>query len=116
MTNDDREVLSALLDDEPVDADELACLLETPANRHLLVDFVRLRASVRDGDPPSTIPLPQHVPRPPVAQVFLRSAAGLALVGLGLAGGAWYARQADDASAAPPPSRIVQLTPLDSGR
>ncbi|WP_291986131.1 hypothetical protein [Luteitalea sp.] len=116
MTTDDRNVLSAVLDNEPVDADELARLLEAPAHRQLLVDFVRLRAAVRDADRPGPTPVPQHVPRPPVARMFLRTVAGLALVGLGLAGGTWYARQADDGSAAPPPSRIVQLRPLDSGR
>ncbi|BCS32072.1 hypothetical protein TBR22_A12770 [Luteitalea sp. TBR-22] len=116
MTTDDRDVLSALLDNEPVDADLLARLLEVPGNRALLVDFVRLRAALRDADPPGPTPVPQHVPRPPMTRVFLRSAAGLALVGLGLAGGAWYARHAADASAAPTPSRIVQLAPLDASR
>lgn len=116
MMTDDRDVLSALLDNEPVDADVLARLIDAPANRHLLVDFVRLRAALREADPPGPTPVPQQVRRRPVARAFLRSAAGLALVGLGVAGGAWYERQADDASTAPTPSRVVQLTPLDSRR
>ena len=48
--SDAREVLSALIDREPVDPDVLAALLEEAANRRLLVDFVRLRAAVRTDE------------------------------------------------------------------
>jgi hypothetical protein len=109
VTTDDREILSALLDREPVDAEVLAQLLETPANRQLLVDFVRLRTALQ----PAPHAADAAVWRPPSRprRLLSRTAAGLALVGLGLGGGTWYARHADDPTAAPLASRIVQLAP-----
>src|ERR687892_2247103 len=50
MTTDSREILSALIDREPVDADRLAVVLEGPDARALLVDFVRLRATISMDD------------------------------------------------------------------
>ena len=49
--SDERDVLSALIDREPVDPDVLARVLEEPANRALLVDFVRTRARVQQDEP-----------------------------------------------------------------
>ena len=43
---DARAVLSALMDRERVDPDELALVLEDQDARHLLVDFVRLRVAI----------------------------------------------------------------------
>ncbi len=40
------DIISAFFDHEPVDADRLAAALEDPANRALLVGFVRLRQEV----------------------------------------------------------------------
>lgn len=44
------QVLSALVDAEPVDPGELAQVLETAEGRAVLVDFVRLRRAVRDEE------------------------------------------------------------------
>jgi hypothetical protein len=47
---DAREVLSALIDREPVDPDVLARVLDEPDGRAMLVDFVRVRlATLADG-------------------------------------------------------------------
>lgn len=46
MTSESREVLSALIDREPVDPDVLAMVLEDARARAMLVDFVRLRERV----------------------------------------------------------------------
>jgi hypothetical protein len=48
---DRREVLSALIDREPVDPDVLARVLEEPEGRAMLVDFVRVRAAVNADEP-----------------------------------------------------------------
>jgi hypothetical protein len=47
---DARELLSALIDRELVDPEELARVLDEPEGRALLVDFVRLRAAVAAED------------------------------------------------------------------
>jgi len=116
MTTDDREVLSALVDRESVDADILARVLETPVNRQLLVDFVRLRTALRDETTDQDAPARPQATGRSLSHGLLRSAAAIALVGLGLAGGAWWAGEAIDSPAAPTPSRVVQLTPVDSPR
>lgn len=46
MTRDPLEILSALLDGEPVAPDVLAAALLAPGAREALVDFVRLRAEI----------------------------------------------------------------------
>jgi hypothetical protein len=50
MTRDPLEVLSALLDGEPVEAEVLAAALLAPGAREALVDFARLRGAVADDD------------------------------------------------------------------
>lgn len=47
MNNTNMELLSALLDGEPVDPDALSHVLDEPAARAALVDFVRLRDATR---------------------------------------------------------------------
>lgn len=50
MTQDPLQILSALLDGEPVEPDVLAAALLAPGAREALVDFVRLRAAVTADD------------------------------------------------------------------
>lgn len=110
----DHEMLSALLDREPVDPDRLAVLLEDAAARALLVDFVRLRFVLHaDGDtvaPSSSLAAPRW--RRPT-RVLVRIAAAILLVALGAAAGRHFAAGDDDTP--PEPTRVVQLAPSLSG-
>lgn len=112
MTTDERDVLSALLDREDVDADVLARVLEVPEHRRMLVDFVRLRAALRpdDATPPAET-WPRRVPRGG-RPYLLRAAAAAVLVGVGLVAGLWSAGRLPDADAPPAPSRVVRLSPV----
>ena len=114
---DNRELLSALIDGEAVDADAVADALEIAANRRLLVDFVRLRVSVHaeDDAPPrwraerltSTGP-----PRVERSRAWLRAAAVLALLTVGGRGARWVegflTRERP-----PEPTRVVQLQVIE---
>lgn len=112
MTADDRfAVLSALIDREPVDPDELAAALEDPAGRARLLDFVRLRARVAGefalddaADAPALI-APRSRPRAWMA----RAALVLLPLLLGVAGGAWWVEQRE--ARPPDPDRIVTFVP-----
>jgi anti-sigma factor RsiW len=114
---DPHEVLSALIDREPVDPDLLAQLLEERSTRALLVDFVRVRAVVQGDEarepawrPPSAAAPLTHTPRSPRA--WLRAAAAFLLLAAGAGGGAWIERQITR-ERPPEPDRIVQLEPGD---
>jgi hypothetical protein len=103
------ELLSALLDREPVDPDLLADLLDDPAARALLVDFVRLRF-VLHGDTEGAAPAPRlDVPRRRSAAWILRIAAALVLLALGAVAGRRFAL--GDVDTPPEPTRVVQLAP-----
>jgi hypothetical protein len=132
--SDATELLSALIDREPVDPDMLAHVLEDPASRTLLVDFVRIRAAVNaDEDegavrpPVSGYPLPaagQHAdsrlgafdsgrsaPSGSVGSRWIRAAAVFALLAAGAGGGAWLERYVSR-DRPPEPDRIVRLEPV----
>jgi hypothetical protein len=113
--SDVRDVLSALMDREPVDADLLARVLEDPANRALLVDFVRLRTAILADEPgePPWVPAqrrPTSAVRRP-SPWLRRAAAALLLVGAGAGGGVWIERLATQ-ERPPEPTRIVRLQPV----
>lgn len=116
MTGPDaHELLSALLDREPVDPDRLAALLERPEARALLVDFVRVRAAFH-GDvdqAPAPAPAVTAPRRWRVPAVVLRLAAAAILVAAGVVAGQRLA--ATDAETPPEPSRVVQLVPASDG-
>jgi hypothetical protein len=106
---DAHAVLSALIDRETVDADELARVLEEPAARALLVDFVRLRQAINADDLAAE---PLFAPRPaaPTPRRLLRPlAAALLVAGAGL-GGLWLGERRDQ-ERPPTPSRVVSFTP-----
>jgi hypothetical protein len=123
--SDDREVLSALIDREPVDADVLARVLEDPANRRLLVDFVRVRIAAQTDD--STLPDAEDRSGAPVVgtaldvgatfrgpsskhAAWLRAAAVFLLLAAGAGGGAWIEKYVSR-ERPPQPDRIVYLEP-----
>jgi hypothetical protein len=109
--SDEREVLSALIDREPVDADVLARVLEEPANRALLVEFVRLRGRIQLDDHGEGRNLQLSRPTKRARRRSWPAAvAALVLLGLGLAGGAGLERYASR-ERPPEPTRVVQLEP-----
>jgi hypothetical protein len=109
MTEDSCLLLSALIDREPVDADRLGEVLETPAGRALLVDFVRLRVLVREEPPGAAVAWArvraEHVPH----RIVLRTAAAVVVFAVGLAGGAWWKNSQE--AQPPAPHRVVQFEP-----
>ena len=116
MTTSDTEVLSALLDGEPLDADRLAAALEDPTARATLVDFVRLRAAVATDNQPVP-PSLARLRSPRATGALLRwPAAAAVLFAVFLAG--WFAPRPWNAdvpvtpSDAPPqPTRIEKFVP-----
>jgi hypothetical protein len=110
-TSEARSVLSALIDREPVDPDALALVLEDPAARALLVDFVRLRVALAadDEDLIQATTARDRVPRSRIGRVVRPLAAALLLSAAG-AGGLWLGeRRGHDRP--PAPSRSVSYTP-----
>jgi hypothetical protein len=108
MTNYD--VISAFLDNEPFDANELAHALADPDGRALLIDLVALRGVVQPEPAPVSVSARQ---RP-----WLRMA--MTAAGLVLAVGAGYQIGADagGSPAAPPePTRVIAAdTPWQDAR
>ncbi len=112
MDHDDHEVLSALLDREPVHPEALASLLEEPAGRALLVDFVRLRHSLHpDGYMESTETAVGTIQSSGWGHAIRRAAAVLLLISAGAVGSMWLTHDERD-SPPPEPSRVVKLEPI----
>jgi hypothetical protein len=112
IESDPRELLSALLDREPVDPDALSALLEDREARALLVDFVRVRFALADRED-ATAARPRTVPRErTVGRTMLQIAAALLLVTLGAMAGR---RLAADPDAPPEPTRVIQLATVPNG-
>jgi hypothetical protein len=110
------ELLSALLDREPVDPDRLSVLLEDAEARAMLIDFVRVRF-VLHGDSDQAVPAPPLVlPRRPrhAGTVVLRIAAALVLLALGALAGRRFVPS--DVDAPPEPTRVVQLSSGEGAR
>ena len=103
------EVISALLDNEPFDPEELSDALSDPTGRALLIDLVMLRRIVQPGDP---------IPAAPTAKTVSgyswRVAAAAAALVLSIAGGyiAGERRAETVSSEAPAPTRIVEAEPF----
>jgi hypothetical protein len=110
---DEREVLSALIDREPVDPDVLARVLEDTENRKLLVDFVRLRMATTADEPPLTKWRPPAINverRSYVQSRWARVAALLLLVISAAGAGAGIDRFVRERRP-PTPSRTVRFDP-----
>jgi hypothetical protein len=117
IMTDSREVLSALVDGEASDADAVAAVLEVAANRALLVDFIRLRASVQadDAEPewhPARVSAMERATAG-APRAWLRAAAVLALLTAGAAGGSWL-QEYVTRERPPEPTRVVQLQLVDA--
>ena len=70
---EDFEVLSALLDGEPVEIEQLETALSTQTGRQMLIDFARLRNEARENDDALRPELRERVRRDVTsAPVFLR--------------------------------------------
>ena len=113
---DSREVVSALVDGERVDPDAIAAALEVPANRTLLVDFLRLRHSLGDADAAPEWVVHAAVPAEGSGErrrrAWMSIAAALALLTVGALGGTWLERTVTREQP-PEPARIVQLQVVD---
>jgi len=111
--NDEREVLSALIDREAVDPDTLARVLEDPAGRRALVDFVRLRAATQADDSPLPVwqPAPRTFPGFWSQRALGRVAAILLLCVAAAGGGAWIQWYVSR-ERPPVPGRVVQFDPV----
>lgn len=103
------EVISAFLDDEPFDPQDLVDALSDPTGRALLIDLIALRRIVQ---PHHAAPAIRAV-NPPRRSVWRIAAAAAALF-VALAGGYLVGerRAVTTSSQAPPPTRIVQAVPF----
>jgi hypothetical protein len=100
------EVISAFLDDEPFDFQDLATALDDPDGRALLIDLLALRRIVQPTD---AIPTGRFVR--PTFRFRLRPALAAAAVLLALGTGFVLGerRTSTAVSQAPPPTRVVQV-------
>ena len=108
MTSDSREVLSALLDREPVDPDQLSNVLNDADARAVLVDFVRLRQLLAEPDDErlaSRVVGPSY--RSSARSLWRIAAAVLVLAGAAT-GGFWAGEQAAE-ERPPAPDRVVEF-------
>lgn len=103
--NDTHDVISAFLDDEPFDANELANALSQPNGRELLIDLVALRHVMNaEGQPvPVQLAGPQKHSR-------LRAWLPAAAVLVALAGGYFIGERRNQPAAgeAPSATRVVE--------
>jgi hypothetical protein len=109
MTDERFVVLSALIDREPVEPDEVAAALESDEGRAQLVAFVRLRARVAaeygDSEPAAS---PRRT-RSPARLWLARAAIVLLPLAAGSAITAWLIERQE--SRPPTPTRVVQFVP-----
>jgi hypothetical protein len=99
------DVISAFLDDEPFEANELAEALSDPEGRALLLDLIALRHLTRNGRdqaPPATSTKPRRFE---IRPLLAAAAVLMALVGGYVVG----ERRADQAPSSPPSAtRVVE--------
>ena len=114
MTTDHAELLSALMDREPVDPDALARALEDPEARRALVAFAAIRHQLHAPAPGESAWLATRAPRlaasRPLRDRWRLVAAAVLLVG-GLGAGV-IAERYRSQQRPPEPTRVVQLDPL----
>lgn len=113
MNTTHTEILSALLDGEPVEPALLTAALDDPEARAALVDFVRLRNAARADEPalPATL---QRMREPRQRARVLRWTAAAAVLALMFIAGlltpvSW--RDAPDVDAPPQPTRTEKFMP-----
>jgi hypothetical protein len=121
MSNDSFEILSSLLDGEPVAPDALAAALLAPGAREALVDFARLRAEISDDDSRPSPAFDRAMSRvfgrrrgraAPAWRV-LQSAAAVVVLALAVLGGISLRTRFRGNAAEEPPraTRVIQFTP-----
>jgi hypothetical protein len=101
--NDPNEVISAFLDDEPFDAQQLADALSDPDGRAMLIDLLALRHVMQPGKEAMSLAQPKK-------SSGLRALLAAAAVVVALVGGYALGQRQVDAgrSTAPPATRIVE--------
>jgi len=106
------DVISAFLDNEPFDAQELTASLATPEGRELLIDLVAMRSVVQPAETVSSRGVRQR-------SRWLWTASAAAVL-LAMVGGYQYGRLQGDASAAqatessvaaPEPTTVLKFEP-----
>ena len=107
--NSAHDVISAFLDDEPFDSEDLVSALSDPSGRALLIDLLELRRLVQPIEHVPPIALVNRVRRP-----VWRAAAMAAALLLALASGYLVGerRSVTELSEAPQPTRIVDAVPF----
>jgi len=118
METDVKEILSAFVDGEAVEASELAAALEAPGAREALLDFVRLRALLEDGAEPSAgfvARMRAELARPVLARVprVVRLAAAAAVLALAAVGALDLGRRVLPQPTDEPPqaTRVIHFQP-----
>ena len=119
METDAREILSAFVDGETVDAVALASALAEPGAHEMLVDFARLRAALADEpEPPAALveTMRSRLPSRPRAFAIVRSlriTAAAAVIVLALLGAIDLRRmmQPEREEQPPPPTRVIRFEP-----
>jgi len=103
------DVISAFLDDQPFELDELADTLNDPAGRALLIDLIALRRIVQ---PTEAAPAMGAAGRPWRRPWQYAAAAAVLLVALGGGYLVGERRAVTTSSEAPPPTRVVEAVPF----
>jgi hypothetical protein len=110
MTTEDGELLSALLDGEPVEPAALARVLEDPEGRRTLVAFATLRARAQSPAPGEAVWAGRQTPLARAPAGTWRLAAAAAVLVAAVAAGMFVVQRAGP-EGPPEPSRVVQLDP-----
>ena len=110
--NDPHDVISAFLDDEPFQAEELTRALSDPGGRALLIDLIALRQIVQPRETAPPIVALRPAARRPWRALAAAAALVLALGGGYLAGGR---RVVTAPPEAPAPTRVVEAVPFNPG-
>ena len=103
--NEMDSTISAMLDDEPVDATALAAALETREGRELLIDLIALRHLVQA---PAASPVRTMMRRPQYVQRLVAAAAVVIAAISGYAIGERRGGADAAVAAAPSPTRVVE--------
>jgi negative regulator of sigma E activity len=119
METDSREILSAFVDGERVDAVALASALAEPGAHEILVDFARLRAALADEpEPPAALVETMRRRLRPRPRAFalarsLRLTATAAVLLLALLGAIDLRRmmRPEGSEEPPPPTRVIRFEP-----
>jgi hypothetical protein len=111
MTTEDGELLSRLLDREPVDPAALARVLDDPEGRRTLVAFAALRDQAQSPAPGEAEWTARQKPLPTRRVRVWRAVAAAALLVMAVTAGMYVERQRNR-EAPPEPARVVQLEPL----